>query len=359
MAIPIRVLTILHDTRRSGVPAVAVNIITALPRDVVTPTVLCAYDGVYAEDLRKAGVEVQTLGVRTPLLWRLKRFLLNVVLVARRREFDLIHIHSTKLVWSVLTAKLLGLRTVFHLHELPRRIGPLLRYAISAADAVVFCSRTCADHYEKLGVRRGVTIVNALAFSSEAPVVHTPENRRIVMAASINRNKGQDLALEAFARLQYPDAELFLYGTVGLSARGFVHDLKKRAMELGVAGRVHFPGPTADVIPVFRKAAVMVHTSWTESFGMALVEAQSCGVPVIAHDLEGMREVVQNGVSGYLIPPGDVGILAEKLDKLLSSQEMRTRMGNAGFDSVRHSYDIHSRVIDYMKLYSSVTESSH
>lgn len=353
MTAPLRVLTMLHDTRRSGVPAVAANLITAMPRDRVTPTVLCAYDGVYAEDLRRAGVTVLTLGPRTPLLWRVKHLLLNLVLVARRREFDLIHIHSTTLVWSVLTAKLLGLRVIFHLHELPRRTGPVLRKAIESADAVVFCSRTCADHYAQLGVR-GVTIVNALSFSSEAPVIHTAGNRRIVMAASINRNKGQDLLLEAFARLPYPDAELFLYGTVGLSARRFVRDLKKRAVGLGVAGRVHFPGPTADVVSVFRTAAVAVHTSWTESFGMALVEAQSCGVPVIAHDLEGMREVVEDRVTGFLVPPGDVAALADRLEQLIADPELRNNLGKAGHDRMRERFSVNERVNEYLSLYLEV-----
>lgn len=354
MTVPLRVLTMLHDTRRSGVPAVAVNTITALPRDAVTPAVLCAYDGVYADDLRRAGVMVQTLGARTPLLWRVKHLLINLVLMARRREFDLVHVHSSTLVWSVLAAKLLGLRVVFHLHELPRRIGALLRYAIGAADVVVFCSRTCAEHYEKLGISHGRTIINALAFADKPPVVHTAGNRRVVMAASINRNKGQDLLLEAFARLPYPDAELFLYGTVGLSARQFVSTLKKRAAELGVADRVHFPGPTVDVMSVFRAAAVMVHTSWTESFGMALVEAQSCGVPVIAHDLEGMREVVSDNETGYLIPPGDVGALSGRLAELLGDPELRNSLGGAGYDRVRERFSVAGRVEEYVQLYREV-----
>lgn len=354
MTEPIRVLTILHDTRRSGVPAVAVTTITALAREDVTPTVLCAYDGVYADDLRRAGVDVVTLGARTPLIWRVKHILLNLVLAARHREFDVVHIHSTTLVWSVLFANLLGLRTIFHLHELPSRIGSLLRHAIAVADEVVFCSRTCADHYAQLGIDRGVTIVNALAFSNEAPVVHTAENRRVVMAASINRNKGQDLLLEALVRLPYPDAELFLYGTVGLSARRFVCDLKKRVAALGIAGRVHFPGPTADVISVFRSAAVMVHTSWTESFGMALVEAQSCGVPVIAHNLEGMREVVSDGETGFLVQPGDVNALADRLTQLLADPALRNRLGAVGYERMREMFSVEGRVNDYLSLYRGV-----
>lgn len=351
---PIKVLYLLHDTRRSGVPAVAFHAITALDRSEIVPTVLCAYDGIYARDLREAGVKVWTIGERTPLIWRAKRFLMNLVLAASARRFDTIHIHSSTLALSVIWAKMLGCRVVFHLHELPRTVGYLLRKAMACADAVVFCSETCAAHYADIPVRKSLTIVNALYFPEIGAVRHQGHGGKIVMAASINKNKGQDLLLEAFARLDRDDAELWLYGTVGLSARGFVKNLRNKVKKLGLEARVHFPGPTTDVLEVFRSAAVVVHVSWTESFGMALVEAQSCGVPVIAHDLEGMREVVVDGVTGYLIPPGDVTALTVRLDELLSDPSLRNRMGGAGYWVMREKFDIGLRVKEYSKLYQEL-----
>lgn len=351
---PIKVLYLLHDTRRSGVPAVAFHAITAFDRNAVDPTVLCAYDGIYARDLREAGIRVWTLGKRTPFIWRCKRFLMNIVLAASARRFDVIHIHSSKLALSVLWAKLLGCKVVFHLHELPRAVGYLLRKAMGSADVVVYCSSTCAAHFADIPVRKSETIVNALHFSEMPAVRHQGCGGRIVMAASVNKNKGQDLLLDAFARLGREDAELWLYGTVGLSARGFVKRLKQKVIESGLSGRVHFPGPTADVLEVFQTAAVAVHTSWTESFGMALVEAQSCGVPVIAHDLEGMREVVSDGETGYLVPPGDVAELANRLAQLLADPSLRNRLGAAGYTRMREKFSVAGRVNDYLSLYSEV-----
>lgn len=347
----IKVLYLLHDTRRSGVPAVVYHAITALDRNMIEPTVLCAYDGIYARNLREAGVKVRSMGKRTPFVWRCKRFLMNLVLAASARRFDVIHIHSSKLALSVIWAKMLGCKVVFHLHELPRSAGFLLRRAMSCADAVVFCSSTCAAHFSGIPVKSSHTIVNALHFTEMPPVRHQGQGGKIVMAASINKNKGQDLLLDAFVRLGRDDAELWLYGTVGLSARSFVRRLKRRVVELGVEDRVYFPGPTPDVMEVFLSAAVVVHTSWTESFGMALVEAQSCGIPVIAHDLEGMREVVEDGITGYLIPPGDVDLLANRLDSLLANPELRNKLGGNGYRMMRNRFDIRSRTGEYLKLY--------
>ncbi|GFO70146.1 glucosyltransferase [Geomonas limicola] len=354
MARPLKVLYLLHDARRSGVPAVAANFIRLAAGVNVEPTVLFAYDGIYADELRAEGVPVLTLGPRTPLWWRAKRFLLNRYLLTHGTTFDVVHIHSLKLAWSVLIAKALGLKVVFHLHELPRRGDWLLQRAIAAADAVVYCSETCAAHYAGYPARLSRTIVNAMHLPPAALHREPAGRLKVVMAASLNKNKGQDLLLRAFAKLACRDAELWLYGTTGLSARRYVRELQVFAEQHQLGERVFFPGPSTEVFRVFAEASVVVHTSWTESFGMALVEAQSCAVPVIAHDLEGMREVVLDGVTGYLVQPGAVEELAARLDELLGDAALRSKMGEAGRAMVERRFDMTSRVAEYRQLYDEV-----
>jgi len=87
---------------------------------------------------------------------------------------------------------------------------------------------------------------------------------------------------------------------------------------------------------------------------MALVEAMSCGVPVIAHDLGGMREVVADGVTGYLVKPGDIDTLAARMDELLGNPGLRAQMGAAGYRMVRERFDIASRLDAYMELYGEI-----
>lgn len=355
--VAVKVLYLLHDSRRSGVPAVAANFIMVADSAGVEPSVLFAYDGVYAEELRARGVTVATMGPRRPFVWRLNRFALNLRLLKYRGVVDVVHIHSIKLALSVLAAKAMGFRVVYHLHELPRRIGWLLNRAIATADCVVFCSETCAEHFATVPARSRRTIVNAMHFGVQPPVQHEAANHRIVMVGSINRNKGQDLLLDAFTRLGDTEAELWLYGATGLSAHKYVHDLKRFAANRGIAGRVFFPGPTADIFKAFAKSAVVVHTSWTESFGMALVEAQSCGVPVVAHNLEGMREVIADGKTGFLVEPGNIQELAERLDSLLADPELRGRMGKAGYVMVRERFSIESRLSVYRILYQELCQS--
>jgi len=354
MSDPIKILYLLHDSRRSGVPAVAVTIIKALDRSLVEPSVLFAYDGIYARELQEQGVAVVAFAKKRPFVWRINRFLFNVHLTRLVRRVEVVHVHSIKLAFSVILAKWLGSRVVFHLHELPGKIGTMLRMAIGMADCVVFCSETCAAHFADIPCRKSRVIVNTVNPADFPGNGGNRAVRRIVMVGSINRAKGQDLLLKAFARLPDKDVTLCFYGTTGLSAHGYVRGLKRFARQQGIADRVFFPGPTSDMAEVLRQSTMLVHTSWQESFGMALVEAMSCGVPVIAHDLGGMREVVADGVTGYLVKPGDIDTLAARMDELLGNPGLRAQMGAAGYRMVRERFDIASRLDAYMELYGEI-----
>lgn len=345
----VRVLHVLHDSRRSGVPAVAANLIRALDRSKVDASALFAYEGIYSYELRAEGVRVWSMGRRIPFLWRLNRFLMNYRLVSLLPSVDIVHAHSVKCAWSVLVAKLFGATVIYHLHELPGKIGPILKTAIASADCVVFCSHTCAAHFAAAAAKSRRVLVNAVDSASFPAVVGT-QRRRIVMVASINKAKGQALLLEAFSRLPQQDVDLYFYGTTGLSAHGYVADLKRLVRSRGFADRVFFPGATADVRSVLKESTLLVHTSWNESFGMALVEAMACGVPVIAHDLGGMAEVVADGVTGYLVPPGDVAALADRISRLLEDDSLRRSFGEAGRALVRDKYSVESRANEYAEL---------
>lgn len=347
---PLKVLYMIHDARRGGVQSVMLRVIAALDRSRVEPVVLFPFDGPCAAELRQQGVTVHTGGDQTPFFWRFKRFLIIPRLIGYARQADLVHLNSTKLVPAALAVSLAGARTVFHLHELAARIGPLLRAVIGRADCVAFCSQTCADHYAGVAARQRRLLLNAVAIPDPLPERRAAGVPRVVMIGSINAGKGQDLLLEAFALVRQ-QAELHFYGNVGLSAKGYAEGLRERAREPELAGRVYFHPPTDDVGGVLAESAVLVHTSRRESFGLVLVEAMAAGLPVIAHDLEGMREVVDDGVCGYLVQPGDSPALAERIDVLLADPALRQQMGSAGRELARQRFDIANRIKDYYALY--------
>jgi len=353
-AAPLKVLYLLHDSRRSGVPAVMTSLIRSLDRSRVQPSVLFAYDGVYADDLQHDGIPVSVVGRRYPFVWRLNRFLLNLYLLRQLTAVDIVHVSSVKLALSVVVAKLCGARVVFHLHEKMGRCGWLLKKAFRMADSVLFCAENCAAHYAAQPARQRRTILNAIRLPDVPASEPKPAPLKIVMLGSINRNKGQDLLLQAFSRLDRQDVTLHLYGTVGLSAHGFVAGLKRFVAEQGVADRVFFPGPTSDAPRVFREAAILVHSSLNECLSISVLEAMSFGVPVIANRIAGMDEIITDGQNGYLVPPGDVAQLAARIDQLLDDPELRQRIGAAGRRNVEQRFDMLQRANDFADFYETL-----
>ncbi|WP_041972988.1 glycosyltransferase family 4 protein [Geobacter sp. OR-1] len=349
---PLKVLFVIHDARRGGVQSVMLRVISALDRRRVEPTVLFPFDGPCAAELRRLGVHVVAAGEQSPFIWRFKRFTMIPRLLKLAGQADIVHLNSTKLALPAIAASMAGVRTIYHLHELPGRIGPILSSAIGRADCAAFCSNTCAGHFAAVAARKRAVLVNAVPMPSVA-ARPKPGVPKIVMLGSINRAKGQDLLLDAFPLVR-STAELHFYGNVGLSARRYARALKERAIDKGIGDRVFFHSPTDDVPGVLAETTLLVHTSRQESFGMVLVEAMAAGIPVIANDLGGMREVVADGVSGYLLAPGDIALLAEKIDFLLADPELRGRMGMAGRDRVREKFDIATRIEDYHKLYEEL-----
>jgi len=146
--------------------------------------------------------------------------------------------------------------------------------------------------------------------------------------------KGLDTLLDAVARLS-PDGRvrlLIVGGDVDEPMSEHEASLRRRIARLGLDGSVCFVGPQPQsVLPLYYAAAdVTVLPSYYESFGMVALEAMACGSPVIASRVGGLVTTVRDGVTGFLIPEGDVGALAERISALIADPDLRWRVGREG-----------------------------
>jgi glycosyltransferase involved in cell wall biosynthesis len=147
--------------------------------------------------------------------------------------------------------------------------------------------------------------------------------------------KGQDVFLRAAARLadRWPTARFAIVGGTGDGT--FRTQLDDLVRELGLLGRVVFAGDRADVYDWFDAMDVAVHASWGEAFGLVLVEAMALGTPVVATSAGGPSEIVEDGVSGFLVPPGDDRAMAEAIARALDS-DVAARMATAASARAEH-----------------------
>ena len=119
--------------------------------------------------------------------------------------------------------------------------------------------------------------------------------------------------------------------------------------DLGLVGRVTFAGQRDDVPELLQASDVFVMPSAREGLGNSCLEAMSCGLPVIASDVAGLRDLVVNGETGYLAESEDD--LARAMAELYQSQRLRTSRGRAGRARAEADFNIEKSVTSYLRLY--------
>lgn len=143
----------------------------------------------------------------------------------------------------------------------------------------------------------------------------------------LKRYKGVDLVIRAFARLAHSDAVLEIAG-----AGDYRGALEALAQSLDLAGRVRFLGfvSEAEKLALLRRAWAVVLASPKEGWGLTNVEAAACATPVVASNSPGIRESALDGVTGFLVPHGDIAALAAGMSRLAASRELVESMGARG-----------------------------
>jgi glycosyltransferase involved in cell wall biosynthesis len=118
--------------------------------------------------------------------------------------------------------------------------------------------------------------------------------------------------------------------------------------------RVQLVGWTEDIVNLLKTFDLFVSTSESESFGMAIVEAMAAGIPVVATETDGAREVIEPEVTGRLVPVSEVDLIAGSINELLSDPAERARLGANGQQAARHRFGLERMVEDTVKLYEEV-----
>ncbi len=236
-----------------------------------------------------------------------------------------------------------------------KRLRGVLARHYRRLDAVVTTTEADAEVYRQRMTLPGVRIA-AVPNIVPAPEGITRDRTTKVVAAAgrLVAGKRFDLLIEAFSAVasKEPDWRLRIYG--GGAQRDHLQDLVDG---LGLSGHVRLMGPRTPIEAEFAKAAMVVSASDAESFGMTLVEAMRCGVPVISTDCPlGPAEIITEGVDGRLVPVGDSRALAEAMLDLITDEPLRAAMGEAALAG-SHRYDAEPIVARYEDLFTELTST--
>ena len=293
--------------------------------------------------------------------------------VAQKEQLDLWHVHyalphatSAYLAQQILGARAPRVITTLHGTDITL-VGndpsylPITRFSIERSDGVTAPSESLAQATrDNFGITRDIEVipnfVDTDRFSPGPPLPEgaPPEPPMIVHSSNFRPLKRLDDVLAVFERVRRTrHCRLALLGDGPERPR-----IEAEVHARGLQRDVHFFGEQLDVVGTLRRAQVFLLPSETESFGLAALEALSCGVPVVASRAGGLTEVVRDGEDGYLLPVGDVAGMAAAVGRILSDGTLHQRWSVSAREGAVSRFSRAPMVTRYENYYERVLSSS-
>jgi glycosyltransferase involved in cell wall biosynthesis len=360
---------------QGGTESNLVRLLARLPRDRYSATVVTYEFNPSLPLFREISWPVEVLPLRqiyTPnavcLGFRLARML-------REREAGLVHcFFESSDLWGAPVARLCGLPVVssrrdmgIHRHRIHNLLYRLVSPLFSEVYAVSEEVRQWLIRQDRLPPDRVLTIPNGIDIASFRPA-ESPASLRnrtglppgaplIVSVANLRRVKGQDVLLQAAVLLKetQPQPHFVLAGEP-LEVE-FVAQLRRLAAHPKLTGRVHFMGPVKDVASLLAAARIFALPSRSEGMSTALLEAMAAGLPAVATAAGGNPEVVQDGETGWLVPPEDPKAMAARLDGLLAEPERAAAMGQRARALVQERFSFDRTLSLLLESYDRVVKA--
>lgn len=303
----------------------------------------------FVADLRKAGFVATALGGISrkgyPMAYR------RLAALLKKEKPDIVHAHLFDPSLMALTAaKRRGIRTVLTrhhsdaIHEIAspakrRFYLGLENYISRKSDHIIAPSRTVRDFLLKEGVRPEKISVIPYGQTTERFDAVTDE---AVAAVRQELGMGSELSLVCNSRLFHRKGHIYLFEALsglvsdGLDAKlylvgeGEQDDLKQRATEFGIADRVKFLGWRGDVLAIMKAADIIVHPSLEDALSSAVIESIMLEKPIVATDISGVRDTLDNGKYGEIVEPADADSFRRGLKKPIGEMDRARERARAG-----------------------------
>ena len=332
---------------------------------------VCFVDGPFAREALEKGINTRVLKKRS--LFHVAR---NLKKYLKNKQFDILHCHGSK---ANVVSMLMGRAScpiLSTIHSDPRldymgrpaanwTIGLLNRVALRMRDGWVAVSDAMKERMEGRGYDGGRmhTIYNGIGFPKKLP--HLPRQEYLSglgldwdescvvfgIAARIDPVKDMTTLVKAFAKTvgTCPNARLLIAG-IGDQEQ----EIRALAAELCPAGTVHFAGWVSDMNSFYHALDVNLLTSISETFPYAITEGARMHCCTISTAVGGVPRVVIDGETGYLITPGDVDTLAQRMTAVVRDAKLRAKLGGAIYEKVKNEFSVEAMGVRQEEIYRSV-----
>jgi len=363
---PIRILYTIPNFITAGSGRVLANIVERLDKTKFLPMVCISRKGGKIES------ELNTLGIKVielPFTVKAKPYLglrqraMKAAKAFKSYQFDLWHsFHYADDYTEPIIARLAGAKAWVYTKKNMMWGGHAWIVRSFLASRIIADNHDMPDlFFNRFGLQKKVRViphsVDIERFKSIevdlkqfSQAYNLPRETILVgLTAHLVPIKGLDILIDAAS--QIPDLHLFFAGRA--DDEHHKADLDDRIERLGLQDRVHFIGYVSKMPEFLAQMDIIALPTRKRGEGcpVALLEAMACGKACIATDVPGSRDIIENGITGMLVPPEDPDALASAIRKLVENPDLRQRLGDAARKRIEEHYTIEKEVAAHEKLY--------
>lgn len=383
---PIRVLYVNHTAKLGGGELALSSMLRHLDASRVHAQVLLLEEGPLVKDIHPETqvhllpLTSDVLETRKDSLGRVSRKQLQTLLalpgyvlairrVISRLDIDIVHTNSLKAdILGGIAARMAGKRVLWHVRDriasdyLPANVVRVFRrLARVIPNAVVANSHATMETLHLPRKASSRVVHDGFDFATLPAKALAPDGVvRVSLVGRISSWKGQEIFLRAIQQVHqdFPDVVFQIAGAPLFGEEKLEQELHALSRELGIADRVEFLGFVSQMRAYMAKLSVLVHASTLdEPFGQVVIEGMAAGVPVIATRGGGVSEIVEDGISGVLVPKREPTALAAAMRDLLTNPGRRQQLGGQGRARVQQHFRIESTAEKMMDVYESLVSS--
>lgn len=299
----------------------------------------------------------------------------KLIRLIRKEQVDIVHVNTlirTGLE-AIFAARLTNTPSICHLRStcewsrLERAVAGMVTKFICLTDDAKKIYEKYTEKDRLLRIYNGIDIEKNRRMKGlkdvRAEFGISPGTKAVGIVGRISDGKGQDIFLRAAKTVSeaHPDTRFLVVGdALTEDEKVFKEGIIRLRDELGIADKVIFTGWRQDALAVISAMDILVQAStwFPEGFSRTLIEAMSLGLPLVVTDIPGHHEIVADGETGFIVPPGDSGRMADSILRLLGDKALHDRFGRAGEKRAAELFDLNKIVRQIENIYSSLASPS-
>lgn len=364
----LNILYLSSSSLMGGAEVSLYQLIKAIDKTKYKPIVLCPRSGPLVEEFKTTNIPT----IITPLFpWRKLRYRFFrgtashlAINYAKLKNVQIVHSNS---IWVNPYAQKIGedlkIPVICHLRDLVTK-NHIKKYHLDKVDMIIPVSNSVKKIVEKADIddKKVRMIYNGIdisLFDCGKDVLRREFSIKGDIVGIISQlqsyHKGhRDFIMAAWeVSQQRPNTYFAIIGGADPSGH-YISELENLTHKLGIWDKVIFTGFRSDIANIMKSLDILVSASWKEAFGRSLIEAMAAGKPVIATNVGGMPEIVQDGVTGMIVPPKAPKAIANAILRMLKDKDLMVNMGIAGQKRVKELFSLERNIKQIQEVYEEI-----